>query len=112
MEQPLYRYMATVNAIIDGDTVNLTIEEGFHHSWKVNSRLAGINAPEKNSDDLLLREKAIDSMNYLASLLPVGSQVYIISRKLDKYGRPLSSIYLKGLYINDEMIKKGHAVAY
>lgn len=112
MKQPLYRYMATVNKVIDGDTINLTIDTGFRHTWTSNARMAEINAPEKTSLDDKIREKAMASMEYLQKRLPVGTEVYIISRRLDKYGRPLVSIYVGEKCINDEMVVKGFAVVY
>jgi endonuclease YncB( thermonuclease family) len=113
MELTLYRYMATVNRVIDGDTAELIIDEGFKHSWKVSCRFAGINAPELTSDDPATREKAAASRNYLALRLPIGKQVYIKSEKLDKYGRPIVTVYdLSGVNINDELLEKGFAIKY
>jgi micrococcal nuclease len=109
---PLYRYNAEIIRVIDGDTIELLIDEGFKHSWKVSCRLAHINAPELRSSDAGIAAKAQVSKDYLANRLPVGSEVYIISEKLDKYGRPIAEIYFNGVNINDEMLKRGLAVPF
>jgi len=112
MEKPLYRYLATVNKVIDGDSVNLTIDEGFRHKWTTTCRMMHINASEMNSPDPDEREKAKAAFNFLSRRLPVGTQVYIISKNLDKYGRPEVEIYLNGKSINKELVEEGFAVVY
>jgi endonuclease YncB( thermonuclease family) len=113
MELIAYRYFASVSRVIDGDTAELIIDEGFKHSWKVTCRFAGINTPELTSADLTEKAKAVEARDYLAARLPVGKQVYIISEKLDKYGRPITTVFdLDGTNINDEMLQKGYAKKY
>jgi micrococcal nuclease len=103
----MYTYKAEVIRVIDGDTVVLNIDLGFKIHHISPCRLAGINAPEMNAKDEKVRAAAVASKEYLMGLLPEGMEVKIISKKLDKYGRPIVSIGL-----NDSMIKSGHAVIY
>lgn len=110
--QPLYNYMATVIKIVDGDTLSLLIDTGFKHTWKTNCRLEGINTPELRSEDVEQREKAQLAKQYLLERIPPGSPVYIISRRLDKYGRPIADVYFNGESINKELVSKGYAVKY
>lgn len=98
----MYTYKAKVNKVIDGDTVNLTIDLGFRMTMTANCRLAGINAPEMST-----KEGSISKL-FLSNLLPVGSDVVVESAKLDKYGRPVVRIG----EINDKMISEGMAVKY
>lgn len=109
---PLYRYMATVVKVIDGDSIVLNIDEGFRHFWRVSCRLSHIDAPELRSQDEELKIKAKEATEYLKNRLPIGSMVYIISKNLDKYGRPEAEMFYEGVSINQEMIDKGLAVAY
>ncbi len=46
----MYTYSAEVNRVVDGDTVDLLIDNGFH--IKINKRviLYHIDAPEKNNE--------------------------------------------------------------
>jgi endonuclease YncB( thermonuclease family) len=91
---------------IDGDTLELLIDCGFKHSWKVSCRLAHINAPE------LSTPAGQTAKAYLIGRIPVGTKLYIISKSLDKYGRPIAEVYLNGASINEEMISKGYAVKF
>lgn len=102
----MYNYKAIVNRVIDGDTINLTLDLGFRLSYTANCRLAGINAPELHTIDGRIAKEALRFM------LVDGQEVDIISTGLDKYGRPIVVIKNNGIDINIEMIKKGYAVKY
>lgn len=105
-------YYATLNRVVDGDTINVTIDEGFKHYWTINTRLAHINAPELNSTDPVIKAKAQAAKDYLTQRLPVGTILNIISKQLDDYGRPIVQVYYQSADINQEMIDKGFAVKY
>jgi len=96
----MYTYKAKLNRVVDGDTVNLTIDLGFRLTYTANCRLAGINAPEMNTDDGKVSKVA------LMQMLP--PEFTIESTGLDKYGRPVVKIG----NINDKMIKDGYAQSY
>lgn len=42
----LWHYQAQVDRIVDGDTIDVVIDQGFHNITKQRLRLAGINTPE------------------------------------------------------------------
>jgi endonuclease YncB( thermonuclease family) len=96
----MYNYKAKVNKVIDGDTVNLTIDLGFRMTMTANCRLAGINAPE-----LSTKEGQVAKL-YLTNL--ISDVDNIASTGLDKYGRPIVKIG----DINQKMIDSGNAVKY
>ena len=52
----MYEYKAKVHRIIDGDTVDVTIDLGFEMTTKQRIRLYGIDTPETRTRDL--KEKA------------------------------------------------------
>jgi micrococcal nuclease len=111
----MYTYKAEVIRVIDGDTVVLNIDLGFKIHHITPCRLAGINAPEMNAKDEKVRAAAVQSKEYLEGLLPEEMEVTIISKKLDKYGRPV--VYFlaesnKYASVNELMIKSGHATIY
>jgi micrococcal nuclease len=111
----LYTYKATVNRIIDGDTAELTIDLGFTVKWKSTCRFYGINTPELKSRDVAVRDKAKDARLYVSTQLITGLEVMIVSRMLDKYGRPLVDIYYGKDFtnhINQELVDKQLAVTY
>jgi micrococcal nuclease len=96
----MYQYKAKLNRVVDGDTVNLTIDLGFRLNYTANCRLAGINAPEMNTEEGKTAKVALMQM--------IGDEFLIESTGLDKYGRP---VVLIG-NINDKMVEGGYATKY
>lgn len=106
----LYTYKATVIRIIDGDTIELTIDLGYKVYWNSSCRLYGINAPELKGDTL---EAGLKAREFLASKLPAGRGIIIRSRQLDKYGRPIVEIInVDGSSLNQQMVDAGYAKEY
>lgn len=110
----LYNYRAVVNRVIDGDTVEVTVDLGFRASLRQTVRLYGINAPELHGPTFAAGRAARD---FLSGLLPVGTRILITSFKsdgaVDKYGRWLGRLSFEdGQSINDEMVRQWHAVRY
>jgi len=99
-------YSATVERIVDGDTVELMLDLGFKVFWKSTCRFARINAPEKNTPE------GVTAKAFLVSQLPVGTEVIIRSTKLDKYGRGLIEIWKSDVNLNDLMLYSKNAVPY
>lgn len=99
----MYTYKAKVIKVIDGDTVKLNIDLGFRIFWTTNCRLAGIDAPELSEED------GKKSLNFLSNNLPIGAEVEIESKRLDKYGRPIIALRYNGLNMNQSLIENGYA---
>jgi micrococcal nuclease len=111
----LYFYKATINKVVDGDTINLTIDLGFNTYWKSNCRLAHINTPELKSLDENIKKKAYEAKDYVANQLSNIKEVIIKCMSLDKYGRPVVEIYYGSefkFHLNKELLDKGHAVKF
>lgn len=108
-----YRYKATVKKIVDGDTLVAEVDMGFDIRATKYVRLHGVNAPELNSTDPAARISAQASKDFLSSILPVGTEFWVDSKKLDPYKRPIAVIYLPknlAISVNQMMIDAGHAV--
>jgi len=105
----MYTYKARINRVVDGDTVNLTIDLGFRLSMTANCRLAGINAPELNTD------AGKHSKMMLDMITPKKQDITIHSTGLDKYGRPIVIMEHfdknEGSF-NEWMVKNKYAVNY
>lgn len=104
----MYNYNGFVDKVVDGDTVDLSIDLGFDIWHKVRVRLIGIDTPEK----WFPYGKVVKA--YLKQEIE-GQQVYINVTKKDKYGRYLVTLYKNQgdtLSINNLMINQNMAKAY
>ena len=103
----MYSYKATVTNVVDGDTVDLSIDLGFDIWHNIRVRLIGIDTPEKWHDyGKVVKE-------YVKALLE-GKEVTIKTEKADKYGRYLVEIYLPGFRdsFNTHLVDHNMAKSY
>lgn len=109
---PVFIYNATVEKVVDGDTVDLTVDLGFRVTRKDRYRLYGLNAPESKTPEGPL------ATEFLRSILPVGKKVVIRSHRptsvprADQYGRFIVEIMDGAININDLVVEKGFAVPF
>jgi len=100
---------AWVVDVIDGDTVSVDVDCGFHTRVRMSCRLAKIDAPEKNT----IAGQA--SKLFLGRILPAGTELVVDSITIDKYGGRFDAIVWKvetGENIADVMVKNDHALPW
>ena len=54
-----------INRVLDGDTIDVTIDLGFDLYKKERVRVAGVDTPEKRTRDLEEKALGIDATNWL-----------------------------------------------
>jgi len=112
----MYEYRAKVEKVVDGDTMDLSIDLGFDIHYASRVRLLGIDTPESRTRDLEEKKRGLAAKDRVVELCPVGSTVTLKTFKdgKGKFGRILGSIYVEGadISVNDMLINEGHAVAY
>ena len=110
-----------INRVVDGDTIDVTIDLGFDLSKKERVRVAGVDTPEKRTRDLEEKALGYDATNWLKEKLEgavAGDDDLIIRTELvggvGKYGRLLGWLYIGDslVSLNEEMIEEGYAWAY
>ena len=117
-----YNFRVTeINRVVDGDTIDVTIDLGFDLYKKERVRVAGIDTPEKRTRDLEEKALGIDATNYLKEKLEdtiAGDEELTIRTELKggmgKYGRLLGWLYIgeDSISINETMINEGYAWPY
>lgn len=113
MEEVLYTYQAEVVRIIDGDSIVLKVDMGFRMTTTQSFRLYGIDTPELRSRDEGERAKAQVAKARLIDLCPIGSIVWLVTYKADKYGRWLADIIIRDdRKVNEILVTEGHAKVY
>ena len=112
----MYEYKAIVRRVVDGDTVDVTLDLGFDILYNNRIRLHGINAPESRTSDPEEKVRGLAAKDRVKELCPVGSAVTIktIKDERGKFGRILGEIWLETLpgSVNEILVKEGHAVEY
>ena len=107
--------------MVDGDTIDVTIDRGFDLYKKERVRIAGVDTPEKRTRDLDEKELGIDATNWMKEKLEGaihGDDDLVIRTELvggmGKYGRLLGWLYIGDaeLSLNEQMITEGYAWAY
>jgi len=58
--------------VVDGDTIDVTIDLGFDLYKKERVRVAGVDTPEKRTRDLDEKELGIDATNWMKEKLENG----------------------------------------
>ena len=110
-----------INRVVDGDTIDVTIDLGFDLFKKERVRVAGVDTPEKRTRDLEEKELGIHATNWIKENLDgaiSGSDDLIIRTELvggmGKYGRLLGWLYIgdSDVSLNEQMIEEGYAWPY
>ena len=110
-----------INRVVDGDTIDVTIDLGFDLYKKERVRVAGVDTPEKRTRNLEEKALGIDATNWLKEKLEgavAGDDDLVIRTELvggvGKYGRLLGWLYVGDgdLSLNEQMIAEGYAWSY
>ena len=117
-----YNFRVTeINRVLDGDTIDVTIDLGFDLYKKERVRIAGVDTPEKRTRDLEEKALGIDATNWLKEKLEstlAGDDELSIRTELvggvGKYGRLLGWLYIGDAQVslNEQMITEGYAWEY
>ena len=112
----MYEYRAKVEKVVDGDTMDLSIDLGFDIFYASRVRLLGIDTPESRTRNLEEKKRGLAAKDRVLELCPVGSSVILKTSKdgKGKFGRILGTIYPDDEVdsVNDILVNEGHAVEY
>ena len=110
-----------INRVLDGDTIDVTIDLGFDLYKKERVRVAGVDTPEKRTKNLEEKALGVDATNWLKEKLEgaiSGDDELSVRTELvggvGKYGRLLVWLYIGDdlVSLNEQMITEGYAHAY
>ena len=111
----------SIDKVVDGDTIDVTIDLGFDLYKKERVRVAGVDTPEKRTRNLEEKALGLDATAWIKNKLEGavdGDDDLIIRTELDggvgKYGRLLGWLYIGDatVSLNEKMIDEGYAWAY
>ena len=104
-----WTYLVRACRVIDGDTIDATLDLGFRCQFSLPMRLDGINAAEHGTPS------GDAATAFLTAIVAGGRDLVVTTRKEaagDKYGRILAVLWIDGVNVCDELVSTGHAVPY
>lgn len=114
----MYTYKATLVDVVDGDTMDVTVDLGFQITQTLRLRLNGINTPELKGPTLDAGKKAKAFVSLeLGRARTIGIKTY----KIEKYGRyvadvfysgddiPVADVFTTGMFLNRRLVEEGLA---
>ena len=113
--------VVSIDRVVDGDTIDVSIDLGFDLIKKERVRIAGVDTPEKRTRDLEEKALGLDATYWMQKNLQDtldGDEELTIRTELKggmgKYGRLLGWLYIgdSNFSLNEEMIGEGYAWAY
>ena len=112
----MYEYRATVDRVVDGDTIDFTIDLGFDIKIKERCRLYGVDTPEVRTRNKAEKKRGLAAKARVLELLPEGSKCIIQTRydRRGKYGRVLFDAELEipelnGHILSQVLLQERHA---
>lgn len=109
----MFEYSATLLSIVDGDTLKLEVDLGFHVRVREVFRLARLNCPE------LLTLEGMKARLFVAGLLQQTTALRVTTRRAEKYGRWLAELDYQTKEtgaqwhnLNSLLLSSGHARPY
>tara|TARA_R110000764_G_scaffold134649_1_gene222746 strand:+ start:130 stop:561 length:432 start_codon:yes stop_codon:yes gene_type:complete len=111
----MYEYNCKVTRVVDGDTVDVTLDLGFSILHKCRVRLYGIDTPESRTRDKDEKARGKLAAKFLKDSIDKGKTVVLQSKLKDskgKYGRVLGSVIVDDVDLNEKMILNFLAVRY
>jgi len=125
MDKDPYIYrIKSVYKVVDGDTIDASIDLGFDISLTKRIRLAGVDTPESRTTDAKEKALGLEVKEWLKKKLE-GKEDIIVKTELpdstEKYGRILGHLFIgdkevsavnKKKSVNQMMIDEGYAWTY
>lgn len=104
----MYEYYSIVTKVVDGDTLDCSLDLGFGIIRTDRFRLLGLNAEEHYTD---AGKKAIA---FVTVQLKNAKQIIVRTDKdkREKFGRFLATVIIDGQNLNELLISSGNAVAW
>lgn len=114
----MYYYKATLEKVVDGDTIDVVIDLGFGIKKKTRLRLNGIDTPEIRTKNIDEKIAGLEAKQKLIELMEGSNdECDVRTIKTGKYGRYLADVYIKDqnnfdLHVNQYLLENGYATAY
>tara|TARA_R100000808_G_C2140225_1_gene148036 strand:+ start:1102 stop:1458 length:357 start_codon:yes stop_codon:yes gene_type:complete len=90
----MWEYRVKVLRVIDGDTIDVSVDLGFFTHRNIRVRMYGINTPECRTRDHHEKKRGMAAKVILMKLLDEADEVIMKSHGIGKFGRCLGEIFV------------------
>jgi micrococcal nuclease len=109
----MYTYKAKLIRVIDGDTIEASVDLGFGLRYQMLIRLHGINTPETRTKDLKEKKAGMTAKKRLQEIMNDCDGIFTLkSHGIGKYGRCIGTLIIKNVDVNMLLLEEGHAEKY
>jgi len=112
----MWEYQIRVLRVIDGDTIDASVDLGFFTHHHIRVRLYGIDTPETRTRDAEEKKRGFAAKAMLVKMLNDADRVILKSHGIGKFGRCLGELFSeKGgerMNICEALIAQGFAKEY
>ena len=96
----MYTYEAKLDRVVDGDTIDLFVDLGFHISHKIRVRLARVDTPPARTEEgKLATQYVIDAFDSCLG------DCHVVTSKKGRWGRWIGEIYLTNGNLSDLLLE-------
>lgn len=91
----LFTYKAHIEDVVDGDTLDLSVDLGFGVFYKMRVRLYGVNTPETRTTDDIEKAAGLAAKEFTKTWAKNNPEIFVktIKDKKEKFGRILAEIF-------------------
>ena len=117
LKDPYIYRIKQILKVVDGDTIDASIDLGFDISLEKRIRLAGIDTPESRTSDANEKKYGLESKEWLKHKVENAKNILIkteLPDSTEKYGRIIGHLFVNDQEnsLNDQMIVEGYAWPY
>ena len=117
LRDPYIYRIKQILKVVDGDTIDASIDLGFDISLEKRIRLAGVDTPESRTADANEKKYGLEAKEWLKHKVENAGHILIkteLPDSTEKYGRIIGHLFVNDqeLSLNDQMIVEGYAWTY
>ena len=117
LKDPYIYRIKQILKVVDGDTIDASIDLGFDISLEKRIRLAGVDTPESRTADANEKKYGLESKEWLKHKVENAKNILIkteLPDSTEKYGRIIGHLFINDqeTSLNDQMVVEGYAWTY
>jgi len=117
LRDPYIYRIKQITRVVDGDTIDASIDLGFDIALEKRIRLAGVDTPESRTSDANEKKYGLEAKEWLKHKVENAGHILIkteLPDSTEKYGRIIGHLFINDQEssLNDQMVVEGYAWTY